>query len=343
VYKSSIFLKIISNWYVTRFTWPRAIFLTNIDSNYIVCSEAISMFIPIIAVVDSNVKSYLVKLPIMSNDDSMESFYYIFNIISKLILLLKYKKLILWFFKYKRAIKELNFNNLISRLYNIKKANIKKMFKPLNLFNKFDKNLKLINFYYKKSSLNFKHKFNRKYMAHFNLQFFKKSFFLKKFSMLSAYSQCVVFNNRFNMRISKNIKKVLYTLRYTKYKTRKKYLSIIKYFSLYWTSFIYSAKNLRIFYNSFLLNKKGRNYKFLNLGFFYKFKNLFYNYRLMYFPFFFFVKKRAAFYKSTKNRYSTYSNSVAHKLFFYKNNYIKFFVELYYNKWFIFLLNSNIF
>jgi len=109
VYKSSVFLKIISDWYVTRFTWPRAVFLANIDSNYIVCNEAISMLIPVIAIIDSNAKSYLVKLPIISNDDSMEGFYYILNIVSKLILLLKYKKLILWFFKYKRVTKELNF------------------------------------------------------------------------------------------------------------------------------------------------------------------------------------------------------------------------------------------
>ena len=53
------------------------------------------MFLPIIAIIDSNTKSYLVKFPIISNDDSMESFYFIFNIISKLILLLKYKKLVL--------------------------------------------------------------------------------------------------------------------------------------------------------------------------------------------------------------------------------------------------------
>jgi hypothetical protein len=135
----------------------------------------------------------------------------------------------------------------------------------------------------------------------------------------------------------------LYTLRVKKYGAKRRSLSVIKYFALYWTSFLYSAKNLRVFYNSFLFNKKGKNYKFLNLGFYYKLKSLFYSFRLMYFPFFFFIKKRAAFYKSTKNRYSVYSNSLELKLFFYKNNYIKLFVELYYNKWFIFLLNSSIF
>jgi ribosomal protein S2 len=53
------------------------------------------MFMPVIGIIDSNVRSYLVKLPIISNDDSMESFYYIFNLIVKLILLLKYKKVVL--------------------------------------------------------------------------------------------------------------------------------------------------------------------------------------------------------------------------------------------------------
>src|SRR5580704_7443352 len=87
VYKSSIFLKIASNWYITRYTWPRAVFLASINNNYIVCNEAISMFLPIIAIIDSNSKSFLVKFPIISNDDSIGSFYYIFNIISRLILL----------------------------------------------------------------------------------------------------------------------------------------------------------------------------------------------------------------------------------------------------------------
>jgi hypothetical protein len=70
-------------------------------------------------------------------------------------------------------------------------------------------------------------------MARFNLNFFKKSFFLKKFSMLSMYSQTFVFNNKLNMHISKNIKKVLYTLRVKKYGAKRRSLSVIKYFALY--------------------------------------------------------------------------------------------------------------
>jgi hypothetical protein len=109
------------------------------------------------------------------------------------------------------------------------------VFKPLNLFNKFNKNLKLIDFYYKKNSFNFKNKLNRRSMARFSLIFLKKSFLLKKFSVLSIYSQSMVFNNKLNMHISKNIKKVLRIFKKKKYKgdKSKRYLSVIKYFSLY--------------------------------------------------------------------------------------------------------------
>src|SRR5256885_1384978 len=126
------------------------------------------MFLPIIAIIDSNTKSYLVKFPIISNDDSMESFYFIFNIISKLIQLLKYK-----------------------------------------------------------------------------YEF--------------------MFKNKLNLNVSSNIKKVLSSLnrkkKYNKYFI-KKLKNIMKYFILYWSSFVYSVKNLRIFYNSFLFDKSKKNNNF---------------------------------------------------------------------------------
>ena len=48
------------------------------------------MLLPVIGIIDSNTKSFLVKFPIVSNDDSLESLYFILNIVSRLILLLKY-------------------------------------------------------------------------------------------------------------------------------------------------------------------------------------------------------------------------------------------------------------
>ena len=242
VYKSSIFLKIIGNWYMTRFTWPRAVFLADINNNYIVLNEAISVFLPIIAIVDSNAKSYLVKFPIISNDDSIESFYFIFNIISKLIILLKYKKLILWFFKYKKIIKKVNLKKLINYLYFIKAVNIKKIFKPLNLFNKFNKNLKNIESFYKYYiNLKFLNIFGKNNILNFDIIFLKKMLFFKKYSSLIRYKSSFLLKKKPKIAMSANIRKVLFFFNnFKKYKKndgqiliKGRYNNVSKYFSLY--------------------------------------------------------------------------------------------------------------
>lgn len=87
-------------WITTRFTWPRGIFLSNIIYNYIVCKEANSINLPIIAIMDTNIKSHLFNFPIPANDDSINSVCFILSYISRQILLYKYKKLITWYIRY---------------------------------------------------------------------------------------------------------------------------------------------------------------------------------------------------------------------------------------------------
>src|SRR4051812_34251884 len=102
------------------------------------------MNLPVIGIIDSNVRSFLVKLPIISNDDSMESFYYIFSLIVKLILLLKYKKVILLFSNYKQKIKEINIKKLVNSSLILKKQDNKNYFKPLNVSSTLNRNLNII-------------------------------------------------------------------------------------------------------------------------------------------------------------------------------------------------------
>jgi len=208
VYKSSIFIKIISNWYITRFTWPRAILLANLGSNSIICNEANSSGIPIIAIVDSSSRSYLIKFPIISNDDSMESFYFIFNILSKLILLLKYKKLILWFFKYKKKIKEVNLKFLFSKLYNIKKNNTTKIFYPLNLFNMVNKNIKKVESYYRSKHIILGNILSKADIVLFDLQILKKKLFFNKYLKILKF-RYILKKNKLRFKILKNIKNLL--------------------------------------------------------------------------------------------------------------------------------------
>jgi hypothetical protein len=345
VYKSSIFLKIMSNWYITRYTWPRAIFVASISSNYIVCCEAASMLLPIIGVIDSNIKSFLVKFPIASNDDSLESFYYILNIVSRLILLLKYRKLVIWFSKYKKVAKEISLKKLINYWHSSKKSSLEKMFRPLNLFNELGANLSKIESFYKEGGgAGFSSLFSRGNIAYFDYKLISKRFFFKKYNKLLLYKRKYLFNNELRMRVSNNIKATLSSLVKKKKFNRhfiKKYKSIIKYSALYWASFVYSIKGLRIIYNTFNVNKK--NFKFLNLKFFQNFKKLRYKFKFFYFPFFFFLKKKSVFYKTNLSNHTSFSNRLKNILFFSKKRFLKFFVELYYNKWFIFLLNSGLF
>lgn len=351
VYKSSVFLKIVKNWHITRFTWPRAIFVANINSNYIVCNEAISAFLPIIAIVDSNIKSYLAKYPIVSNDDSIEGFFFILSLISKLILLLKYKKVVLWFSKYKKIIKEINFKKLISHLYYLKKKKFYDAFKPLNLFNNFNKNFKNIKLFYT-NSYSIKNLFNKKKLIFFDFKLKKKNIYFLKFNKIAIYKYKFAFLNGLNINVGKNIKAALSTLSFMKKMKRKQGFYVLKnfynrakYFALYWTSFIYSMKNLRVFYNTFKIEKKKKNFNFLSLSHFKSLalKNHYYkNFKYLYFPFFFFIKKKRSFFKSILRNYVNFNNVVNNKLNFFCGYYIKIFIELYYNKWFIYLLNFSL-
>jgi ribosomal protein S2 len=78
--------------------------------------EAASIHLPIIGMVDSNIKTYLYNLPIIANDDTIESVSFVLSLISKKILLLKYKKLILW-----NTRRKLKMNNVFYIFYKLSK------------------------------------------------------------------------------------------------------------------------------------------------------------------------------------------------------------------------------
>ena len=369
VYKSSIFLKIINNWYITRYTWPRAIFISNIDSNYIVCKEAALMLLPIIGIIDSNTKSFLIKLPIISNDDSMESFYFILNLITKLILLFKYNKIVLWFSNYKKKIKEINFKKLISYFYIYKKKIYKNTFRPISLFNVLSKNFNKIEIFFNKY-YNLNSFFNKTNIISFDINLLKKNIYYKQFIRTFIYKFNFRFNRKYRIKASK-FKPIIALHSFLK--KRRKYYNLNKWFNLmfkyssfFFTSFMYSMKYSRIFYNSFLL-KKINKLKIFDIAFpikIYK-KNLKFNILIenkkkekktqlislnhdyfQIFPYFFFRKKKYASYKNYKKIYHKIYDKLDNKLllnyynkFSKKLFYIKIFIELYYNKWFIYLLN----
>jgi len=82
--------EIYDKWLLTRFTWPRVIFISNIKTSYIIAKEAASIKVPTIALVDSNVKTFFYNLPVGSNDDSLDAIAYMNSIISNYIIKCKY-------------------------------------------------------------------------------------------------------------------------------------------------------------------------------------------------------------------------------------------------------------
>jgi hypothetical protein len=84
--------------------------------------------------VDTNIKSYLFTYPIPSNDDAIDSVCYIIGIISKQLLLLKYKNLMLWYNKYKvKNVKILKILKFYSFDYIKTKKRMKRQFKMVRI------------------------------------------------------------------------------------------------------------------------------------------------------------------------------------------------------------------
>ena len=270
---------LMKNWIFTRFTWPRGIFLANVPLNYIVCKEAATSLLPVVAMIDTNIKSYLFNFPIPSNDDSLESISYIINILSKNLLLLKYKKVILWYRKFKlKNIKTLNIlKNIGLKKVLFKKKRHKKYFKMVKVrnFNFYSKFL----FKIKWSNLLFSNLFDSFFLFKKNIQSIKKipSFnnkksiilesplllegLYRKLKFIKVLSNRKNFYNKFLKRhhykilskpkalLSKTIK-----LKYIKFFRRKRKASkrkfLLNYFMI--TNLI---KKVRPFYETFIINK----------------------------------------------------------------------------------------
>jgi ribosomal protein S2 len=77
-------------WYLTRYSSPRLIFSFSAFKSAPAVSEALASGIPCIAVIDTNVKSQAVSLPIPGNDDSLDSIIFYNEIISNFVLRCKF-------------------------------------------------------------------------------------------------------------------------------------------------------------------------------------------------------------------------------------------------------------
>jgi len=237
IYKDYKLYNFYNKWYLTRYTWPRAIFISNLKNYNIICKEAISMFIPIIGLVDTNIKHHYFNFPIPCNDDSYDSLTYICSIMSKYILLNKYKKVLLWsiFYKHKKT-----YNNIISFLERIKhiykKLNklIKKkyyIFNRLDMFSLLKLSINRIYGIYKKRNINIENiliidDIKRKLGFYFDL------------INVGWYKKFIIYKNKYKMI---KLHKIYYITNIFKFKLKLK----MEY--NYWFYFLYFMSYLRYY------------------------------------------------------------------------------------------------
>lgn len=142
-------------WIFTRFTWPRAVFISNIKNSFIVSKETASARVSSIALVDTNVKTYIYNIPIGCNDDSLDSIGFMNNIMTQSILRFKYKKILIWYFFNRNIRKVKTFLDWLKNLIKLKKKmkykiNIKDMKIP-NFMNYYTKVKGGLNFFFGRS------------------------------------------------------------------------------------------------------------------------------------------------------------------------------------------------
>jgi len=84
-------------WFLTRRTWPRTIFISNVNKSYQPAKESLIIAVPCLGIVDTNTYTHVVSIPIPGNDDSLDCLVFYNSFIAKFILLRKYHLIILWY------------------------------------------------------------------------------------------------------------------------------------------------------------------------------------------------------------------------------------------------------
>lgn len=120
----------LDKWYLTRFTWPRLVFFSNVNASYVPVKECFSAKLPAIGVVDTNTQFYYASLPIPGNDESVPALIFYNDFFSTFILIRKFSNIALWLFNIRASKRVLDFASWIS----LKGGNFSGFKKP-NFFN----------------------------------------------------------------------------------------------------------------------------------------------------------------------------------------------------------------
>lgn len=121
--RQHLLTKNFRHWSLTRYTWPRAVFVSNVLSSYNVCQEAMNLRVPTIGIVDTNSPQKYVNIAVPGNDESFNSVGFYNNLISMFILYNKFSMVNLWYIN-RLFNSNNNFYNILNNaIFNIKNYN----------------------------------------------------------------------------------------------------------------------------------------------------------------------------------------------------------------------------
>lgn len=131
-------------WYLTRFTWPRLTFFTNIKVSSIPLKESFSARIPSVGVSDTNSQFFQVSVPIPGNDEAIPSLIFYNNFFSTFVLVRKFANVVLWFSNVRVSRRILSFVDWVT----FKRKSLKNNYlKRLNFLNSIIFSLDLVDGY----------------------------------------------------------------------------------------------------------------------------------------------------------------------------------------------------
>lgn len=96
--KKKRFADFFSTWYLTRYSWPRGVFISSLHNSYFAAKEAFNLKIPAMAIVDTNAWAQVASVAIPGNDESVECIVFYNDLISSFILSRKFGLISTWFY-----------------------------------------------------------------------------------------------------------------------------------------------------------------------------------------------------------------------------------------------------
>lgn len=93
----------LSQWFLTRYTWPGLVFVSSIISNYFVVNEAFHSSIPCMGIADTDALAQGCSVTIPGNDDSLDSVVFYHDLLAEYVLYRKFSHVYLWFLNVRRS------------------------------------------------------------------------------------------------------------------------------------------------------------------------------------------------------------------------------------------------